>query len=505
MAKVVSRVVCALIIVGLAVSPARAQDAGPLTLDAAQAVSLGLDNNLVLRGARLGPEIAEQDVRGAVSAWSPQVSGRLGAVSREAPPANAFDSASVFSRQFASRFGLVQRLKTGATYDVAWDGTRLSTNNPLARFQPQLAAGVSGGIVQPLLRGLRIDDARAQREVSLLGREAADAEMQSAVAMTTRLVRQSYWTWLHARDYLAVQRESLTFAETLLEGNRRRVEVGALAGVDVIEAQAEVARRREAILTATNVVTDAEERLRALLFQPDDPRYARPLQPDVNATALVTVDGTALQAVSLARRQDLQSLRAAVSIDAVETRLARNERLPDVSLRANYAVQATAGIELLLEQGFTGPVTEQLDRRFTAALRDLAESRYPTWSVDVVLTYPIGQKKADADAARASIQQRRDTLALRAAEQQADLEIRAVQRDVLTNRQRLDLAADATRLAEQRLAAEERKFLAGLSTSFFVFQAQRDLAQTRELQLRSMLDYRLSLADLDAVQVIPLR
>ena len=83
-------------------------------------------------------------------------------------------------------------------------------------------------------------------------------------------------------------------------------------------------------------------------------------------------------------------------------------------------------------------------------------------------------------------------------------EVRTAQREVETNEKRLQSTATAVALAERRLAAEEQKFLVGLSTSFFVFQAQRDLASARVARLGAVLDRRLSIADLEAVQSAPL-
>ena len=84
-------------------------------------------------------------------------------------------------------------------------------------------------------------------------------------------------------------------------------------------------------------------------------------------------------------------------------------------------------------------------------------------------------------------------------------DVTAALREVAANEKRLVSTANAVVLSERRLDAEERKFTAGLSTSFFVFQAQRDLASTREALLRSALDYQLSVVDLEAVQRVPIR
>lgn len=487
-------------------SLAAQEGTAPLTLTADDAVRFALENNLALDSARLLPALAVQDVYAARGSWAPRFISRTTGSNRETPPASAFDQPSVFNRQLTVQAGVAQRLAWGTSYDVSWDGGRLTTNNPLARYLPQLATAATASVTQPLLRGFRYDAVRAAHDAGLRGVDVAEAQVDSAVATTTRQVRRAYWAWLYARDFLQVQRDSLAYAQALLDGNRERVRVGSIAGADVIEAEAEVARRSEAILIAANQVVDTEDQLRVIIFTPRDPRFARPLEPargldELGAVASVGEAGA--DQLSLEARRDLRVLSTALAIDDIAVRQAANNRLPDLALRADYAMQATAGTELLRAQGFTGPVTGRLDRSFSAALSDLATSRFPSWTVAVAVSYPLGTDQADADAARASVRRRQDQIAFEAAEQQAALEMRVAQRAVAVNRQRLDTTATAVALSAQRLDNEERKFLAGLSTSFFVFQAQRDLAQTREQQLRSMLDYRWSLVDLEAVQVIP--
>ena len=82
-------------------------------------------------------------------------------------------------------------------------------------------------------------------------------------------------------------------------------------------------------------------------------------------------------------------------------------------------------------------------------------------------------------------------------------QVREVARQVKTNQKRVDATRAARELAERRLEAEQKKFAAGMSTSFFVFQAQRDLAQARNAELQAILDYNQSLVDFEAVQQAP--
>jgi outer membrane protein TolC len=168
------------------------------------------------------------------------------------------------------------------------------------------------------------------------------------------------------------------------------------------------------------------------------------------------------------------------------------------------SARAAGGLELIRDGGIGAPVTGALEHGFGRVLEDLGQLRYPGWSMELTIGYPIGAAVAKANAARAQVRKRQDELALAALEQRVATEVRAAQREVETNGKRLDSTAIAVSLAEKRLAAEQEKFLVGLSTSFFVFQAQRDLASARVARLGAVLDRRLSIADMEAVQSGPL-
>ena len=275
----------------------------PLSPD--EAVALALEHNLRLKSARLGPQIADLDVRTTTTAWTPQLFSNLFDASIQTPASSAFDTASrqITDHRLGSEVGVAQQLPWGTTYRVSWDGGRRSSNSAFARFDPELNAGATATFVQPLLKGLRVDDARSDREIARHGRELADVDLEGAVATTERNVLRAYWVWTHARDLLAVHRQSLEMAQALLDGNRRRVATGALAAVDVIEAEAEVARRGEAILVAEKNVGNADDLLRMLILEPGVPEFTAVLEPRPGAdeTPQATPD---LVAQALARRQD---------------------------------------------------------------------------------------------------------------------------------------------------------------------------------------------------------
>jgi len=207
---------------------------------------------------------------------------------------------------------------------------------------------------------------------------------------------------------------------------------------------------------------------------------------------------------ALAERSDLKTLRSSLESETVSVRQFKNDALPDVNVSAGISAQAVGGTEWRRDAGLGTPLVGSSERGFGLVLGDVGRLRYPAWSVQVSVGYPIGTSVAKATAVRAQIEQRQTELSLAALEQRVITEVRTAQREVETNERRLQSTATAVALAERRLAAEEQKFLVGLSTSFFVFQAQRDLASARVARLGAVLDRRLSVADLEAVQTVPL-
>lgn len=486
----------------LTASTLHAQTSGRI-LTADDAVTLALEHNLQLQADRIGPELAVLAQRSAATAWTPAVFSRLFSVSSDTPAASSFDAAinQVSADRFGSEIGVSQRLPWGTSYRVSWDGTRQSSNSAIVRFDPELQTTATASIVQPLLRGLRTDDARSERDTAARLRERASLALAADIATTERDVRRAYWSWIFARDLLVVERESMTMAQRLLDGNRRRVETGAMAAVDVIEAEAEVARRREAILIAEKNVRNAEDVLRALIFEdvtpPDDP-----LTPPASHPSASLPTSADLVTRALADRQDLQMLRKDIDVQGVAIRRLRDESLPDVALQVDYSRQASGGPEV--QRALAGGTLGSTPATFGSVLDELWRGRYPTWSVQLSVSYPIGLARGEADRARALLASQQMRATLKAAEQKVATEVRAAVREVETDRQRLETTRATVDLAERRLDAEERKFAAGLSTSFFVFQAQRDLSQARESELAAIRDARYAETDMNAVAVIPI-
>ena len=137
-------------------------------------------------------------------------------------------------------------------------------------------------------------------------------------------------------------------------------------------------------------------------------------------------------------------------------------------------------------------------------LGDLVGFNSPSWTATLNIGYPIGTSQAEANLARARLQYSQAQTRLKNQQLQVATQVRLQARNVQTNQQRVQSTRASRILMERRLEAEQRKFQAGTSTSFLVFQAQRDLSNARNNELRAILDYYQSAVDFETVQEVPL-
>jgi outer membrane protein TolC len=217
------------------------------------------------------------------------------------------------------------------------------------------------------------------------------------------------------------------------------------------------------------------------------------------------IDVDAAVRAALARRSDIEQSRKNIEAADINLRFFHNQTLPDVTASLDYGLTGLGGTQFLRGAGFPGPIIGQSQRGFGTVLGDLFSNDFPSWTASLNISYPLGRTPEAANVARARLEYTQQQTQLRQAELQVVTEVREAGRQVLTNQRRVDTTIVSRQLAERRLEAEELKLNAGTTTSFFVFQAQRDLAQARNNELRAILDYQRALIDFETVQEVPLR
>ena len=208
---------------------------------------------------------------------------------------------------------------------------------------------------------------------------------------------------------------------------------------------------------------------------------------------------------ALAERTDLAQSKKSIERTSYAERFYKDQTLPAVDVRLDYNATGLAGTQLVRGEGaFPPPVIGEIEKPYSDLLSDVFSSQFPTWRFSAIVSYPLGQSTADASLARTRLETRQSQTNLRNLELQVATQVRDAGRQLVANSKRVDATRASRVLAERRLEAEEKKFAAGMSTSFLVFQAQRDLALARNNELRAVLDYTKSQVDYETVQVAPL-
>ena len=475
-----------------------------LRLSVDEAVAMALDRNVDLARARLDPRIGDTQVAAAVGAFRPVFNTSLARNNQLQPPSSLFVPTAARTDAITSSVGLTQKLpRFGTSYGLAWTTAHTDSNNPLNTFDPILQSGLLLQVSQPLIRDLGIDSARQQLATSRVDRDIADTKLRESVVQTTAGVKAAYWHFVDARATVDARQSALTLANELARVNKVKVDAGDAPPLDLVAAQAEVASDREQLIVAETMVKEAEDRLRTLIFDtsdrevwkihlvPADRPHAGPQAGDVE---------TAVTA-ALRDRTDLARARKGIERARIDVTFANNQRLPDLRLNASYLASGLGGTEVLRSGGFPGTVVGAgAATGFGSVLNQLLTGRYSTWAVGVSVNYPLGQSIEEANAARAQLEHEQSEDALKSAEARVIQQVRNAWRTTEMDAKRIETTQVARELAEQRLDAEQKRYDVGMSTSFLVIQAQRDLTQARTNELAAVLAYNLAVVDLEAVQ-----
>ena len=476
-----------------------------------EAVRMALENNLGIQAARLSPQAQAFALAQTRASYAPTLFANTNKNSSSTPADTSLSGSNLLTNSgFRSNAGVAQQLKWGGgNYQVSLDGARTTTTNRNASFNPNLSSNFNFNYTQPLLRNFGIDSTRQQLALGQKQSEIVDVQLRQQVTQTSRNVRNAYYDLVGAIGQLEVARASLQLAQQQLKDNQTKVEVGTMAPIDIIEAQAEVSQREEAVIVNEAQIKTLEDALRTLVMNPAQPdfwtaRLVPTEQPTLTAQP-IDLDGAIKNA--LANRTDLVQARKQLEQTDINIKFAKNQRLPTVNAIVNYGLAGVGGTQ----RSFTyDPVTglptgeaTTIERSFSDALRNIFGNDYKTWSVQFQVNYPIGTSAADAGLAQGRVQRQQDQATLQQLETQVVASVRDAARQVDTTLKRVEATKRAREFAERRYEAEQKRMTVGLSTTFQLFQAQRDLSNQKQAELNAIIAYNRALVNFEAVQTVP--
>jgi outer membrane protein TolC len=480
-----------------------------LTLD--DAVKLALDRNLDIAVQRLNPQINDLAYASARSFYNPNLTSTIQTQSTTQASTNTIQGGSIGSgvTQGTSNFngGVAQSLLWGGgNYAVSLNNTRGTTDSALSRYNPSYSPLWSAQYTQPLLRGFKIDSTRQQLQVTKLSRDISDIQLTSTITNTLSTVRNAYWDYVFAIQAVDVARQSVDLAQKLVGDNQTRVQVGTMAPIDVVQAQAQAATAQQNLVGAQATMRTAELVLKRLIVSgTQDPNWNATIDPvDRPDFRPETIDVEAAVRRALSQRTDLAIASKDVQINDVTLRYLADQTRPQADFAATYGLSGVGGTQLIRTgtgiAGDQGVVTGTIPGGYSNSLASLLRGDFPRWTVGVNISYPLGVSAQQAAVARARVQLNQVQAQLKQVELQIATEVTNAAINVRSNAERVQAAQVARELAQRQLDAENSKFAVGMSTNYFVVQAQNQLATAQNNELQSVLNYRKALVELDRLQ-----
>jgi outer membrane protein TolC len=471
----------------------------PLEISLDDAIQMAVGNNLSIQGAQLD---ANASLQGFNSAW-----GAFDAVyyinasnsrTTSAPTPPTLVGGSVVVPSSPATLRDITTLSSGLT-GTMMTGTQWSFDVTLQKFTSSTVSGTPAllanatqnltgvwtlELTQPLLRG-GADDypitglqlAKHDAHIAMLSaEEIANATLQAVVT--------SYWNLVFARQDLGTRELSVTLASELLDITKRKFDQGLQNRINVTEVEAELAQRREELLTARNTEEAAEDELRKLVLAPDeDAEWERSLQPTTEPEPPRARNLNLQEAIrtGMMYRPDVAQARVGVERAEVELARAKNEKRSRLDVTGAYSQNSNQAT-------------------WNDALDALDKSSFNGATFSLAYELPLGNRAAGYNYRRSQIQRQRAGVTLREAQMNAVGELRVAVRDVELQVARVSATAETTRLNSEVYEGEKRRLENDLSTPFQVRQTQRDLLTAIDAETRSQLDLEVARANLLAAQ-----
>jgi len=526
---------------------------GKLELSLEDAVELALENSLDIGVQRYYPWIADASILKAKAggsgystpgglfasstaflpslSYDPTVTSTILVDDRSTPINNPFISGTgtgaatlaalqthttEFNNQVSRGF------ETGTSLSVSWNNTRSSSTSAANLFNPAVQSTLTIGFSQALLNGFGIAVNTRNIRIAKNNRKIADwAFAQQAITTITNTIT-AYWELVFARANVKVDEQAMTVSQKLYSDNKKQLDAGTMAPLDVTRAQSELATDRQNLIVARTVQLQDEQILKNAITKD-------PLAPDVVNVEIITTDQPTQPAVienpsfedsikeAFEKRPELQEQLYNLKNAGIDIQATRNALLPALTLSGQYSSVGLSGNSAIKGAGVvtggapivdangnpitvdingvatpifepvtTTPVTGVNQQGFPDAQSQLFHNRFPDYSAQLTLSLPLRNRSAQADSARAILTQRQQETTLQQLKNAALLDVRNTYIALTQDRAQVDAASEARQLQQETFDAEQKKYRLGASTVYNVILTQRDLIAAQGTELRAL-------------------
>lgn len=485
------------------------------------AIRLALENNNDIEVTRHNVKIAEFDLSAARGYYQPRLTGTTYYERATVPNISFFspDVTKVTNGSFVGNAGVRAYLpRFGTVFDVTANNTRLGSDNPISIISPQFNSNVTASVTQPLFKGRGFDQQRRTIEIAKRNLSLTDVQFRQKTIDTIVNVQRAYWDLAFALRNLQVQRDGVKDAKEQYDHNKRLVEEGQLAPIDIVATETQVATFEQAVYEALNIVGQAENALKNLISPNKNAQIWSESVTPVDPVDITPPDTTLKEALdaALASRPELELNQVQRDINAIDRKFYANQKQPQIDLIASYS---SAGVGGSLNPNFTNPLLRGCAANPTspdcvaaanaqAALlqnvggggttySDIFGNKYPTFRVGVQINLPLfGDKTAGANYGKSLVEGQKIETQREQLEQTIQVDVRNALQSLRMAEAKLRAAAVARENSGKQYESEQRKLDAGQSDVYKVLERQTALTVARSNELRAQTDLNKAIADL---------
>ena len=524
---------------------------GKLELSLQDAVELALENSVDIAVARYYPWISDVGILKAssgssgygtpgaaiagssaslnpfafvINSYDPLLTSSVSFDDRKAPINNPFISGTglgsltaasivIHTNQYNTQYS--QYFPTGTSMTVTFDNTRSSSNPTANFFNPYVQSSIFASFSQNLLSGFGLTVNRRNIIIAKNNRKIADlAFTQQAITTTTNTIT-AYWELVYARENVKVQQQAVAVSEKLFNDNKKQLEIGTMAPLDVTRAEAQLATDRQNLIVAQTVQLQDEQTLKnAVTRNPLDPRIINiEIIPTDKPNAPEQTEAASFEEAlkeAYTKRPDLLEQEYNLRNAAIDVKATHNALLPTATLSAQYGTvglagnsqqtltsQTTLGTQLVDSTGtpinafipVSVPVTTKTNfAGFSDAMSSVLHNNNPDYAVQMSITIPIRNRSLQADNQRSMLVQRQIEMQVQQLKNAALLDVRNTYIALEQDRARVEAASKASELQKQTFEAEQKKYQLGASTVYNVILTQRDYVNAQGTELRALAD-----------------
>ncbi len=446
--------------------------------------------------------------------YDPIVTSNLNFGHTTAPQSNTVTSGTtaLVTTNKTANFGVSESFLTGGTVSLAYNNITQEQNSFRSTVNPFTTSSLDLSVIQPLLQGFGFAQNNRTIRIAKNNIKAADYVFRQQLINSVANVVQLYWTLVAANSTVNVNQQAVAVAQKLYDDNKKQVDIGTLAPIEVVRAEAQLATAQQALVAAQSAVLQLEAVLKSALSRNGLTSPAI-LQAHVIPTDPIRIPQTeAIQPV-----QDLVSQALDTRPDVAQSRIqlanadiilsgTRNALLPTLSATGDFRSNALVGSQ----NGVLGPPSTTTGLIQTPPIADpffvggygsvlaqLFGRNFPTYSVGLNLSIPIRNRAAQANVATASLNVRQNQLLLQRQINQIRVDVQNAITAVNQARAQYEAAVKGRVLQEQTLDADQKKLALGATTVYQVIQDQRDLTTAAAAEVTAQATYAGARVQLD--------